>query len=154
MPFDLLHRSSKNINLQKWSASDFWSVPVCRLRWSWLQSGRLHIQRGLDLHRCHSHRVNVGSLTAFIITQDLFINPQQPFTYLMICCCGMSAGDPEYIKIICLKNIIRLNLTNGIFWQTDRWFLQMGTWWQPVGSSIYIYLVIQCFSALIYFYFI
>nr|DAN52733.1 MAG TPA: hypothetical protein [Caudoviricetes sp.] len=33
----------------------------------------------------------------------------------MICCCGMSAGDPEYIKIICLKNIIRLNLTNGIF---------------------------------------
>nr|DAW49987.1 MAG TPA: hypothetical protein [Caudoviricetes sp.] len=75
----------------------------------------MHIQRGLDLHRCHSHRFNVGSLTAFIITQDLFINPQQPFTYLMICCCGMSAGDPEYIKIICLKNIIRLNLTNGIF---------------------------------------
>lgn len=30
-------------------------------------------------------------------------------------------------------------------------FLQMGTWWQPVGSSIYIYLVIQCLSALIYF---
>nr|DAP20812.1 MAG TPA: hypothetical protein [Bacteriophage sp.] len=43
------------------------SVPVCRLRWSWLQSGRLHIQRGLDLYRCHSHRISVGSLTAFII---------------------------------------------------------------------------------------
>nr|DAI74333.1 MAG TPA: hypothetical protein [Caudoviricetes sp.] len=32
----------------------------------------------------------------------------------------MSAGDPEYIKIMRLKNIIRVNLTNGIFKQTDR----------------------------------
>nr|DAM15805.1 MAG TPA: hypothetical protein [Caudoviricetes sp.]DAR63424.1 MAG TPA: hypothetical protein [Caudoviricetes sp.] len=30
----------------------------------------------------------------------------------------------------------------------------MGTWWQPDSSSIYIYLVIQYLSALIYFYFI
>nr|DAH08222.1 MAG TPA: hypothetical protein [Bacteriophage sp.] len=30
----------------------------------------------------------------------------------------------------------------------------MGTWWQPVGSRIYIYLVYHCLSALIYFYFI
>jgi hypothetical protein len=84
----------------------------------------------------------------------LFINPQQPFTRLTICYGGMSAGDPEHIKIMCLKNIIRVNLTNGIFQQVGKMFLQMGTWWQPVGSSIYIYLVIQCLSALIYFYFI
>jgi hypothetical protein len=38
----------------------------------------------------------------------------------MICCCGMPAGDPEQIKIMRLKNIIRVNLTNGIFKQTDR----------------------------------
>nr|DAH08223.1 MAG TPA: hypothetical protein [Bacteriophage sp.] len=44
----------------------------------------------------------------------LFINPQQPFTHLTICYCGMSSGDPEHIKIMRLKNIIRLNLTNGI----------------------------------------
>ena len=44
----------------------------------------------------------------------LFINLQQPFTYLTICYGGMFAGDPEYIKIMRLKNIIRVNLTNGI----------------------------------------
>jgi len=75
---------------------------------------------GLNLHRCHSHRVSVGSLTAFIIPQDLFINLQQPFTHLTICCGGIPAGDPAHIKIMRLKNIIRVNLTNGIFQQTDR----------------------------------
>lgn len=69
----------------------------------------------MDLHRCHSHRVSVGSLTAFIIPQDLFINLQQPFTHLTICCGGIPAGDPAHIKIMRLKNIIRVNLTNGIF---------------------------------------
>nr|DAN23008.1 MAG TPA_asm: hypothetical protein [Bacteriophage sp.] len=66
------------------------------------------------MHRCHSHRVSVGSLTAFIISQDLFINLQQPFTHLTICYGCMSAGDPARIKIMRLKNIIRVNLTNGI----------------------------------------
>nr|DAE32715.1 MAG TPA: hypothetical protein [virus sp. ctFlR8] len=33
----------------------------------------------------------------------------------MICCGGIPAGDPEYIKIMRLKNIIRVNLINGIF---------------------------------------
>nr|DAI07236.1 MAG TPA: hypothetical protein [Bacteriophage sp.] len=45
----------------------------------------------------------------------LFINLQQPFTCLTICCGGMSAGDPEHIKIMRLKNIIRVNLANRIF---------------------------------------
>jgi hypothetical protein len=44
----------------------------------------------------------------------LFINPQQPFTHLTICYGGMSADDPEHIKIMRLKNIILVNLTNGI----------------------------------------
>nr|DAE90893.1 MAG TPA: hypothetical protein [Caudoviricetes sp.] len=39
---------------------------------------------------------------------------------MIICYCGRSAGDLEQIKIMRLKNIIRLNLTNGIFKQTDR----------------------------------
>nr|DAQ34639.1 MAG TPA: hypothetical protein [Caudoviricetes sp.] len=34
---------------------------------------------------------------------------------MTICYGGMSAGDPDQIKIMRLKNIIRVNLTNGIF---------------------------------------
>nr|DAY96906.1 MAG TPA: hypothetical protein [Caudoviricetes sp.] len=33
---------------------------------------------------------------------------------MTICYGGMSAGNTEQIKIMRLKNIIRLNLTNGI----------------------------------------
>nr|DAO05077.1 MAG TPA: hypothetical protein [Bacteriophage sp.] len=33
---------------------------------------------------------------------------------MTICYCGMSAGDSEHIKIMRLKNIMWLNLTNGV----------------------------------------
>lgn len=69
------------------------------------------------MHRYHSHRVNVGSLTDLIITQGLLKNPQHNITTFYAfgdLFLWWSASDPEQIKIMRLKNIIRVNLINGV----------------------------------------